>query len=235
MTALDVSPTNRSPRRDASGRRDAAPTLDRERAFWEAGLHMVAGVDEVGRGALAGPLVAAAVVLPACGGSALRGLRSRLAGVRDSKRLAPLTRESLAERIGGVALAVSVGLVASDELDEIGIVAANRRAMERAVGGLAVLPDALLLDAVLVDLDLPQSAPIRADACCLSVAAAAIVAKVARDAMMVSHHAVDPRYGYAAHKGYGTATHLAAIRAHGPSPLHRRSFALPPLGAEVGR
>ena len=206
---------------------DRPPGLDLERAFWDAGLTAVAGVDEVGRGALAGPLVAAAVVLPHCAGSALRRLRGALAGVRDSKTVPPPLRQVLADRIIANAWAFAVGLVEADELDVVGLAAANRLAMERAVLTLRAEPEALLLDACLVDLGLPQVGQVRGDARCLSVAAASIVAKVHRDRLMAAHHAADERYGFAVHKGYGTAAHLAALRRYGPGPLHRRSFALP--------
>jgi ribonuclease HII len=201
------------------------PGVERERAFWDAGMELVAGVDEVGRGALAGPLVAAAVILPPCAGATLGALRRRLAGARDSKTLAPAERERLVEPIRAAALAVGVGVVESDELDAFGLAAANRLAMERAVLALGLAPDALLLDACTLDLGLPQVGAIDADAHCLSVAAASIIAKVARDAMMTAHHAADPRYAFAEHKGYGTALHLQRLVAHGPGPIHRRSFA----------
>jgi ribonuclease HII len=202
------------------------PTLDLERAFWRAGLTRVAGVDEVGRGALAGPLVAAAVVLPARAGPGLRRLRAALVRVRDSKMLPPAERVAIREEVAAHAEAVGLGLVEADELDRIGLAAANRVAMERAVLALPDEPATLLLDACVVDLDLPQVGPIRGDALSLSIAAASIVAKVARDALMVAHDRRDPRYGFAAHKGYGTADHRAALRRHGPGPLHRRCFAL---------
>jgi ribonuclease HII len=203
-----------------------APALDHERAFWRAGLECVAGVDEVGRGALAGPLVAAAVVLPASAGWALRRLRSALTDVRDSKALTPEQRERIAEEVESVATAIAVGVVPSEELDEVGLSAANRLAMERAVWGLAVEPEVLLLDACVLDLGLPQVGPIRGDALCLSIAAASVVAKVARDRMMVEHDLLDRRYGFAIHKGYGTPFHRAAIRLHGPCSIHRRCFSL---------
>jgi ribonuclease HII len=203
-----------------------APVLDLERAFWRAGLERVAGVDEVGRGALAGPLVAAAVVLPACAGWELRRLRSALARVRDSKLLTPEQRQEILDDIATASAGVAIGVVPPDELDMIGLSAANRVAMERAVLALADEPAALLLDACVLDLGLPQVGPIRGDAHCLSIAAASIVAKVTRDRMMVEHDRLDPRYGFAIHKGYGTAAHLSALRAHGPCSIHRRTFAL---------
>ncbi|MCC6314755.1 MAG: ribonuclease HII [Thermomicrobiales bacterium] len=208
---------NGSPRRD--------PDFAFERVFWRIGLRAVAGVDEVGRGALAGPLVAAAVVFPARRGNAIARLASDLDGVRDSKLLTPIRRVALLETIHAAAVAVGVGMTDSVELDAIGLAAANRIAMERAVLALPDEPDALLLDACTIDLGMPQVGPIDADAHCLSVAAASIVAKVTRDALMVAADAIEPRYGFAGHKGYGSAFHLAMLGEHGPCPLHRRSFA----------
>lgn len=205
-----------------------APDMRSEQAFWRAGIERVAGVDEVGRGALAGPLVAAAVLFPSCAGPALRGLRARLAGVRDSKLLAPEQRRALVGPIRAAAAAVGVGVVEADELDEIGLGPANRLAMERAVFALAIAPDALVLDACVLDLGLPQVGLIDADARCLSVAAASIIAKVTRDRVMTEGDGADPRYGFALHKGYGSPLHLARLAEHGPGPLHRRCFA--PVG-----
>jgi ribonuclease HII len=182
---------------------------------------MIAGVDEVGRGALAGPLVAAAVVLPRCGN---RGF-PRLAGLNDSKVLSAAQRESWSETVRSAALSVGIGIVEVDELDEIGLSAANRIAMERAALALDPAPDVLLLDAAVTELPLPQVGIINGDARCLSIAAASVIAKVARDRIMVELDAVEDRYGFALHKGYGTAFHLAALREHGPGPMHRRCFA----------
>ncbi len=201
------------------------PDLAHERLFWRIGLARVAGVDEVGRGALAGPLVAAAVLLPSCAGPALRRLRARLGGVRDSKQLTPEQRLALIGPIRAAAAAVALGAVDADELDAVGLGPANRLAMERAVLALSVPPDALLLDACVIDLDLPQIGLIDADARCLSVAAASIVAKVARDQIMTEGDRADPRYGFALHKGYGSPLHLARLAEHGPGPLHRHCFA----------
>ena len=198
--------------------------LDQERLFWEAGLTCVAGVDEVGRGAIAGPLMAGAVVLPAVGSRRLGVLRQHLAGVRDSKTLSFRQRAVLAEGIMALAEAVGIGTVEHDEFDAIGMSAANRLAMERAVLALGVVPDALLLDACTIDLGVPQVGIIGADALCLSVAAASIVAKVARDTVMLAHHERDERYAFAQHKGYGTALHFARIVEHGPGPIHRMSI-----------
>lgn len=203
-----------------------APSLDAERAFWRADHTIVAGVDEVGRGALAGPLVAAAVVFGACAGWDLRRLRSNLAAVRDSKALSPEIRKTLLGQITACASSIAIGIVEAAELDQIGVGPANRIAMERAVMGLRENPHALLLDACVIDLGIPQVGPIRGDASSLSIAAASIVAKVTRDQIMCNHHEHDGRYHFAIHKGYGTALHLDAIRTHGPGPIHRRSFTL---------
>lgn len=201
------------------------PDFSLERSFWAGGLELVAGVDEVGRGALAGPLVAAAVVFPACSARSMHRLITILAGVRDSKQLSALQRTALLEPIRGAATSIAIGIVAADELDAVGLAAANRLAMERAVLGLSCAPDALLLDACTIDLGLPQSGPIDADAHCLSVAAASIVAKTVRDTAMVACDREDARYGFARHKGYGSTFHLQQLSEHGPGPLHRRSFA----------
>ena len=210
--------------RTRGGRAAAVPGLDAERAFWRAGLRLVAGTDEVGRGALAGPLVAGAVVLPACEGVALRRLRAALAGVRDSKELSPERRRELVGPIRAAAAGVAVGVVEADELDEVGLAAANRLAMERAVSALPIPPEALLLDACVVDLGLPQVGLIGGDARCLSIAAASIVAKVTRDRVMTEADALDPRFGFALHKGYASALHRDRLARHGPGPIHRRCF-----------
>lgn len=192
-----------------------------ERALWRGGFARIAGVDEVGRGALAGPLVAAAVILPRP--------KSRDAGfwaaLCDSKLLTPAERERMCAEITARAVGVGVGSIDQVLLDEIGITAANRLAMEQAVLALPCPPDALLLDAVTVDLGLPQVGLIDGDALSASIAAASIVAKVTRDALMVECDRTWPVYGFRQHKGYGVARHLDALRAHGPCPLHRRSFA----------
>jgi ribonuclease HII len=203
----------------------SAPSLQWERAFWQAGLPLVAGVDEVGRGAMAGPLVAAAVILPASEGAALRRLRAALAGVRDSKLLAPEKRVELAGRIEQVALAVATGFVPVPELDAVGVGPANRMAMERAVLALGLEVDALVIDACVLDLGCPQSGPIDGDALSLSVAAASIVAKVARDQVMIELGHDDPRYGFELHKGYCSPLHKARLAEHGPCAHHRHCFA----------
>lgn len=203
------------------------PSLDGEESFWRSGFPRVAGVDEVGRGALAGPLVAAAVVLPASLGRSRTALVRALDGVRDSKQMTAAQRLAMAERIRAVALSWAVAGIEADELDRIGVASANRLAMERAVEGLGDTVSALLIDARVIEVDLPQVGLIKGDRRSLSIACAAILAKVHRDAIMVAQHDFDARYAFAAHKGYGTPVHCRAIERHGPCHLHRRSFRLP--------
>lgn len=199
---------------------DRRPHLRYEVALWQAGLSRVAGVDEVGRGALAGPLVAAAVVLPPFFEAPW------LADLRDSKLLPPARREALAALIRHDALAIGLGMAPAAVIDREGLTAANYAAMAAAVASLGLRPDFLLIDAVpLCGMDVDQAALIDGDACCASVACAAVVAKVTRDRLMTRLDALVPGYQFARHKGYGTAEHLAALARLGPSPLHRRSFA----------
>jgi len=184
----------------------------------------VAGVDEVGRGALAGPIMAAAVIFPACDGPPMRRLRAMLRGIRDSKQVHPLVRLRLAGRIWEVAEGVGLSAVPAWDIDVLGIAAANRMAMERAVLALPMPPASLLLDAFTIDVAVPQYGLIRGDRHSLSIAAASIVAKVTRDALMADLDVLDDRYAFAVHKGYGTPDHLAAVHRFGPGPFHRRSF-----------
>lgn len=203
------------------------PTLDEELRLTREGHGPIAGVDEVGRGAWAGPLVAAAVVLPPVFSPPLaEELLLRLANVRDSKRCTPAERAPLAGAIRAVASGVGVGVVPPDELDRYGLTVGNRLAMRRAVEALPWMPGYLLLDWVrLPELRVPQRAFARGDATSLSIAAASIIAKVERDMMMAALDAIHPGYDFARHKGYGTPTHRAALRVHGPSPVHRYRFA----------
>src|SRR5579871_1353903 len=191
-------------------------TLRYEKRAWEAGALRVAGVDEVGRGSLFGPVVAAAVILD-------RGYRIR--GLRDSKLLPRERREVLAERIREHALAWAIAAVDSARIDQINIYQASRVAMREAVFQLSPAADHLLIDAVKIDCETVQKAIIHGDALSASIAAASILAKVERDRMMCEWYAVFPIYGLGSHKGYSTPRHLAALREHGPSPLHRQSFA----------
>jgi ribonuclease HII len=191
-------------------------TLRYEKKAWESGAARVAGVDEVGRGSLFGPVVAAAVILdPAY----------RVRGLRDSKLLEPERREVLAERIREHAIAWAIAAVDAARIDQINIYQASRVAMREAVLRLAPAADHLLVDALRLDCDVQQKAIIHGDALSASIAAASILAKVERDRMMCEWDAVFPLYGLASHKGYSTPQHLAALREHGPSPLHRQSFA----------
>ncbi len=191
-------------------------TLKFEKLAWAAGAQLVAGVDEVGRGCLFGPVVAGAVILDP---------RDRIRGLRDSKLLPRERREVLAERIKQRCLAWAVAAVDVARIDQLNIYHASRLAMAEAVARLAPAPDHLLLDAMLIDWGGPQTKIIHGDALSASVAAASIVAKVERDRMVAAWDAVFPMYGLASNKGYSTPSHIRSLRQHGPSPLHRQSFA----------
>ena len=196
------------------GRVSARRTTENE--LRRLGFARIAGVDEVGRGALAGPVVAAAVVLPA---------GDRLVGLRDSKLLSPAARDRLNDEILRVCLSWSIGLGDRDTIDRINIHHASLAAMRAAVTALSPLPDFALVDAFRIPrLFIPQRGIVGGDRRCAGIAAASIVAKVFRDRLMVELHQVDPRYGFDRHKGYGTAEHLAALARHGYSPAHRLSF-----------
>lgn len=191
-------------------------TLRYEKRAWASGAILVAGVDEVGRGSLFGPVVAAAVILDR---------NYRLRGLRDSKLLLAERRELLAPRIREHAIAWAVAAVDAARIDQINIYQASRLAMREAVMRLQPAADHLLIDAVKLDCELPQRAIIHGDALSASIAAASILAKVERDRMMCEWDAVFPEYGLASHKGYSTPQHLAALEQYGPTPLHRQSFA----------
>ena len=191
-------------------------TLKFEKLARQSGARMIAGVDEVGRGSLFGPVVAAAVILDP-------GYRIR--GLRDSKLLLAERREVLAERIREHAIAWAIAAVDAARIDQINIYQASRVAMRQAVISLQPGPDHLLIDAMRLDCELPQRAIIHGDALSASIAAASILAKVERDRMVREWDPVFPVYGLASNKGYSTPHHLAALRQHGPSPLHRQSFA----------
>lgn len=197
----------------AGGKFRCEATLERE--LRARGFHAVAGVDEVGRGALFGPVMAGAVIL-----SPDRPVR----GLDDSKVLEPERREVLAERIRQRAVAWAVAAVDAATIDSVNIYQATRMAMRMAVSQLQPAPDFLLVDAVPIELPLPQRALIKGDARCHAIAAASIVAKVYRDACMRVWHEVFPQYGLASHKGYSTPEHYQAIEKYGPTPLHRLSF-----------
>jgi len=186
-----------------------------ERELWKSGARLIAGVDEVGRGSLFGPVVAAAVVLDP-------GYRIR--GLRDSKLLPAERREVLAERIRAHAIAWSVAAVDAARIDQINIYHASRLAMLEAVSRLAPAPDHLLIDALRIDFNCAQTPIIHGDALSASIAAASIIAKVERDRMIRDWDPVFPLYGLASNKGYSTRKHVSALRQYGPSPLHRQSF-----------
>jgi len=197
----------------AGGQFRCEATLERE--LRARGFHAIAGVDEVGRGSLFGPVVAAAVIL-----SPDRPVR----GLNDSKLLEAERREVLSERIRERAVAWAVAAVDAATIDSINIYQASRVAMRMAVGRLIPAPDFLLIDAVPIDVALPQRPLIKGDARCHAIAAASIVAKVHRDAMMRVWDEIFPQYGLASHKGYSTPEHCQAIEKFGPTPLHRLSF-----------
>lgn len=196
------------------------PNLEQELKLYAVGYRHIAGVDEAGRGAWAGPVCAAAVVLPLVRADLLQVLD----GVCDSKQLSPAQRETLLPIIQEVAEAIGVGWAEPAEVDELGIAAATRLAMARAVEGLNGRADALLIDYVRLQVTLPQRSLPKADVRCLSVAAASIVAKVSRDRVMVALDGDLPGYGFARHKGYGTRAHREALRRLGPSAIHRMSW-----------
>lgn len=197
------------------------PTFIEEQKLWQHGYRFIAGVDEVGRGSLAGPVAAAAVILPQ-----YLDIPPDLSEVRDSKELSPKQREYLLPQIQTQAVAYGIGMLSSELVDELGIVEATRRAMAQAIGSLAVPPQFLLVDALkLPQIALPQKAIIDGDKLSLSIACASIIAKVARDHLMIELDKEHPGYGFARHKGYGTPEHMESLAKLGPCPIHRYSFA----------
>jgi ribonuclease HII len=199
----------------ATLRRD--PDWSEEAVLWRRGYRFVAGIDEVGRGCLAGPVVAAAVILPPG--------RSP-AGLRDSKLLDAPSRERLAAEVRACAIAWGIGVVESELIDGTNILEATILASQIAAARLAIRPDALLLDAIrLPGIEIHQRSLPSADRLCMSVAAASVVAKAHRDALMIGHDARYPGYGFGGHKGYASPEHRAALEALGPCAIHRRSFA----------
>lgn len=187
-----------------------------ERSAWEKGVTFIAGMDEAGRGPLAGPVVAAAVILDP---------NNPVYGVDDSKKLSPARRAALKKEIEEKAIAVSVGMADVETIDRINILEATKLAMKRAVEGLAFTPELVLIDAVKLDLvSLEQLPIIKGDALSVSIAAASIVAKETRDDILRLYDEIYPEYGFAAHKGYGTKAHYEAIKKYGILPIHRMSF-----------
>jgi ribonuclease HII len=197
------------------------PDLTYEGHLWSH-YQYIAGLDEAGRGALAGPVAVGAVILP----STTTRLARTLAGVRDSKQMTPLERESLAPRIKETALAWNVGFASAEEIDSLGIVPATRLSAIRALQGLSITPEYLLTDfrLELPQVDLCQTSLVKGDALSLSIAAASVLAKTARDAYMRQLDSQYPNYGLGKHKGYGTQAHRLALKRWGYSPIHRKSF-----------
>ncbi len=198
------------------------PHIEVEASLWQRGMTAVAGLDEAGRGPWAGPVYAAAVILPA-----IAAVIEALDGVHDSKKLSAARREALAIVVREVAITTGIGIATAQEIDARGIVPATRTAMQRALVALRTPAQALVIDALpLPDIELEQHVFNFADAISLSVAAASILAKTERDRYMIeTAEAQFPGYGFAQHKGYGTKQHQAALNALGVCPLHRRSFA----------
>jgi ribonuclease HII len=187
-----------------------------ERSAYRQGYRRIAGLDEAGRGPLAGPVVAAAVVLP-------RGYW--LPGLRDSKKLSASRRESLMDEITRSALAIGIGIIDQNIIDKINILQATLRAMQKAFESLSMYPDLLLIDALaLPSVPVAQQSIIHGDDRSLSIAAASVIAKVTRDRLMMKYDSLYPQYNFKTHKGYGTKEHLEALSIHGPCEIHRRSF-----------
>lgn len=199
------------------------PDLSFEIPLWNAGIKMIAAIDEAGRGPLAGPVAAAAVILPLHP----EEVGAALAGVRDSKQMTRQQREASLPRIHQAALTWGIGFASVREIDTLGILPATRLAAQRAIEALAIYPEHLLLDCLfLPEVSTPQTSLVKGDCRSLSIAAASVLAKTARDALMVAFDAQYPGYGFATHKGYGTAAHRAAIERRGPCALHRHTFRL---------
>lgn len=207
-------------RQDKSGAATAFPLLDYEQALWEAGYQYVAGVDEAGRGALAGPVVAAAVILPP-----QPDLAEKLIGVRDSKLMTSLSREMWRGEICQIAVSWAVGFASHEEIDRIGILPATRLAACRAIEELVPCPDYLITDYLIFsELEQPQTGLIKGDQRVLSVSCASVLAKTARDQFMIESSDLYSGYGFEQHKGYGTRDHRKALRRLGYTPIHRLTF-----------
>jgi ribonuclease HII len=218
--ACQAAVTARKKRHDERAR--TSRMYETEHSLRADGWSVIAGVDEVGRGALAGPLTVAAVILPA---------DPHIEGLDDSKRLSPSRREELAATIRSFALGVGVAHVSAGEIDALGVTGALRRAIGLALAQLETQPDHVVLDGLPLLIAKNETAIVKADAKVAAVAAASIVAKVTRDSLMRSLSSDHPQYGFEINKGYGTSDHLAAIVRHGPSTVHRRSFS---WGANTG-
>jgi ribonuclease HII len=190
--------------------------MEYERALWDQGFQLVAGMDEAGRGPLAGPVVAACVLLP-------HGFT--LEGINDSKKISPKKRNELYDQIMSIALAVGIGMIDAKEIDRVNILNATRNAMEMAVKEMAIQADYLLIDALEnLEIPIPHKGIIKGDEKSHSIAAASIIAKVTRDRYMGEMDRYYPEYGFGKHKGYGTKAHIQAIQLYGPCPIHRKTF-----------
>ena len=190
--------------------------LDYERQLMDGGAQLIGGIDEAGRGPLAGPVVVAGVIMPL-------GDADIIAGVNDSKKLTAKKRDKLYDEILAKAIDVQVAVVDNRTIDEINILNATKQGMAQCINGFAKV-DCVLIDAVQLDVPVRTLSIVHGDALSYSIAAASIVAKVTRDRMMEQYAEVYPQYNFAKHKGYGTAEHIAALRQYGPCPIHRRSF-----------
>lgn len=190
--------------------------LQIERYFWEQGMQYVAGIDEVGRGPLAGPVVAAAVILPN---------DFDVLEINDSKQLSSAKRDILFDQINESALAVGIGIKDHQVIDEVNIYEATKLAMIEAVQQLPQQPEQLLIDAMHLPINIPQESFIKGDSKSLSIAAASIIAKVTRDRMMADYDELYPGYGFSKNAGYGTKVHLEGLEKQGPCPIHRKTFA----------
>lgn len=189
--------------------------IDKE--FFDKGVKYIAGIDEAGRGPLAGPVVVASVILPQ---------DSMIEGINDSKKVSEAKREKLYDLIINEAISYGIGIIYQDEIDEINILQATKKGLTEAIKQMEVKPNIIMVDALsgIDTLGIPYKSIIKGDAKCYSVAAASIVAKVTRDRIMREWDKIYPEYGFASHKGYGTAKHIATIKEFGPCPIHRRSF-----------
>ena len=196
--------------------RDVIDNLKYEKELVSQGISLIAGADEVGRGPLAGPVVCAAVIMP---------LDDIIEGVDDSKKLSEKKREMLYDKIMEKALAVNIEFVDEKIIDEINILQATKKCMSAAINNLKVKPEIVLVDALDgLDITVPEKAIVKGDALSYSIGAASIVAKVTRDRFMVELDKTYPEYGFAKHKGYGTAFHINALKEYGPTPIHRQTF-----------
>ncbi|MDY6845249.1 MAG: ribonuclease HII [Thermodesulfobacteriota bacterium] len=191
-------------------------TVHLEESLYRSGYRFIAGIDEAGRGPLAGPVVAAAVILPQT---------PKIEGVRDSKKLAQKEREFLFDRIKECAISFGIGIVGHRKIDRVNILQATTAAMTKAVRKLSIIPDYILVDGKdTISLEIPQSAIVRGDTLHYSISAASILAKVVRDEIMMKYHSIYPQYNFKKNKGYPTQEHIDAIRQYGPCSIHRRTF-----------